>query len=114
MLFVIVDRVSAAARLLRDARHASGLTQAQLAERLGTSQPRIAQLESNASNPRLDTLERAIAATGHRLQLYAPSWGSGVDASLVREHLSRTPAQRLAVLDELHEQADWLAGARRV
>lgn len=103
-----------ASALLRQARLSAGLTQAALGERLGISQPSVAALERPGANPTVSTLERALAATGHRLQLVAPSWGGAVDASLVRDHLRRSPSERLAVLDELYEQAAWLRGARRV
>ena len=35
-----------------------GMSQTQLADRLNVKQPRIAELESKAGNPRLDTLRR--------------------------------------------------------
>jgi transcriptional regulator with XRE-family HTH domain len=53
--------------LLAQARREAGLTQAQLAGRLGISQPAVAQLERYASNPRISTLERALRATGAEL-----------------------------------------------
>jgi transcriptional regulator with XRE-family HTH domain len=43
-------------------RTALGLTQAQLAERIGVRQPRIAEIERGDANPRLDTLARLSAA----------------------------------------------------
>jgi transcriptional regulator with XRE-family HTH domain len=106
--------MSTAPSLLRDSRIAAGLTQQQLAERLGTSQSQIARLERSDANPRIETLERAIAATGHRLQMFAPTWGLDVDASLVRSHLERTPRERLDVLDSLHSFAERARRARRV
>lgn len=102
------------AELLRTARLDAGLTQAQLAERLGVTQPTIAALERPGANPRIRTLERALAATGHRLQAFAPAWGAAVDASLVREHRLLTPRARLARLARLRRQADALTRARRV
>ncbi|MGH2557826.1 MAG: helix-turn-helix domain-containing protein [Thermomicrobiales bacterium] len=44
------------------ARVASGLTQAQLAERMGTKQPAIARLEAGQSVPTLDTIRRLARA----------------------------------------------------
>ena len=42
----------------------SGITQTALARRVGTSQPRIAQIESAQANVTLDTLDRIAAAFG--------------------------------------------------
>ena len=58
-----------AASLLREARQASGLTQAQLAELAGTSQSAIAAYEAGRREPTIPVLERMIAASGHRLTL---------------------------------------------
>ena len=45
-------------RVLIGARIAAGLTQAQLAERLGTTQSAVSRLESGVQTPTLDTLYR--------------------------------------------------------
>jgi transcriptional regulator with XRE-family HTH domain len=71
--------------LIRRARAAAGLTQAGLARRLGTSQPAIAKLERPGANPTVRTLDRVLRATGHQLELSAPTWSSGVDESLIRK-----------------------------
>ncbi len=56
------------------------LTQAQLAERIGVRQPRIAEIERGDANPRLDTLARLAAAlqvpVGALLAEQAPSKSS--------------------------------------
>ena len=44
-----------------------GLTQAQLAERVGTKQPSIARLESGQVPPRLSFLRRVVEALGGTL-----------------------------------------------
>ncbi len=49
------------------ARARSGLTQAQIAERMGTTQSAVARLESGRAKPSLRTLEKYAAATGSRL-----------------------------------------------
>jgi transcriptional regulator with XRE-family HTH domain len=59
------------ASLLKDARRRAGLTQADLARRLGVSQAAVARLESPRANPTVDTLDKALWATGHRLALDA-------------------------------------------
>lgn len=55
--------------LIREARRRAGLTQAELAERVGTSQPAIARYERARAMPDLDTLHRIIEACGLELRL---------------------------------------------
>ncbi|HZN73174.1 MAG TPA: helix-turn-helix domain-containing protein [Micromonosporaceae bacterium] len=50
-------------------RQASGLSQAEVAERMGTSQPAVARLEGGTVDIRLSTLERYAAAIGRRIEL---------------------------------------------
>jgi len=51
--------------LLREARHAAGLTQVELARRATTVQSAIAAYESGARRPNLVTLERLLDACGY-------------------------------------------------
>lgn len=51
------------------ARVRAGLTQAQLAERMGTSQSAIARLESGTARPSVATLEKLAKATGSKLRI---------------------------------------------
>ena len=51
------------------ARARAGLSQADLAERMNTSQSAIARLESGRSRPSVRTLERLAAATGAKLRI---------------------------------------------
>ena len=81
-------------RLIRDARVAAGLTQRQLAERAGTSQPAIARYESAKSLPDIDTLHRLLAACGQRLELTAVPVGPDGHRQL-RESVELTPRQRI-------------------
>ncbi len=57
------------ASLLIEARSRSNLTQAELAEKMGTSQSTIARLESGKAKPSLATLRRLAKATGMRLKI---------------------------------------------
>jgi transcriptional regulator with XRE-family HTH domain len=57
------------ASLLIEARSRANLTQAELAERMGTSQSTIARLESGKAKPTLATLRRLAKATGMRLKI---------------------------------------------
>ena len=54
---------------LINARVAAGLTQAELAERVGTRQPAIARLESGGAKPSFDMLTRLSAALNLRFEI---------------------------------------------
>jgi transcriptional regulator with XRE-family HTH domain len=106
--------MSMAASLIKDARAKAGLSQAQLALRLGVSQAAVAKLEHPSSNPTVETLDRALRATGQRLELEASPWQPSVDETLIAQQLRLSPEQRLAQLESMYE---WgrelsLAGAR--
>lgn len=47
---------------IREARKAAGLTQREMAARMGTSQPAVARLETGGAAATLSTLQRAAAA----------------------------------------------------
>jgi transcriptional regulator with XRE-family HTH domain len=86
-----------AGSLIKRSRQQAGLTQVELARRLGTTQSAVARLERPDSNPRVDTLERALHATGHTVSIDSmTSKSSNVDEGQIRERLKLTPAQRLA------------------
>src|SRR3954449_11874261 len=59
--------------LVRDARRHRGLTQLQLAERLGTSQSAVARIEQGGQNLTLELLGRLSAALGSELISVGPS-----------------------------------------
>ncbi|MEO7455346.1 MAG: helix-turn-helix transcriptional regulator [Gemmatimonadaceae bacterium] len=92
-------------------RLASGMSQRELADRVGTAQPAVARLEQGSANPTLETLERYAEALGceWRIELVPRAasdatverYKVGVDRSLLRENLKRTPDERLRSL------ADW-------
>lgn len=80
--------------LIREARRRAGLTQAELARRVGTSQPAIARYERARAMPDLDTLHRIVEACGLdlRLELAEPD---SQRAAAQRSALERTPEERL-------------------
>ncbi|MGL5361676.1 MAG: helix-turn-helix domain-containing protein [Bosea sp. (in: a-proteobacteria)] len=51
------------------ARARSGLTQGEIARRMGTTQSVVARLESGRSRPSMRTLERYAEATGSRVRV---------------------------------------------
>lgn len=102
--------------LLRQARTDARITQSELARRLGVTQPTVAAWERPGANPTVRTLERVLAATGHRLEVVQdPGLDDQVDTSQLRERLALSPAERLDVFQRsqgnLH---DLLSSARRV
>jgi len=50
-----------------EVRNRAGLTQEALAQKMGTTQPVVARLESGRTHPSMRTLERLADATGSRL-----------------------------------------------
>ena len=64
--YAALDEEFSLARELIAARVRAGFTQAELAERMGTTQSAIARLESGAQMPSVKTLLRFAKATGSR------------------------------------------------
>jgi transcriptional regulator with XRE-family HTH domain len=85
--------------LIREARSRAGLTQAALAERASTTQAAIARLERPGANPRFETLQKVIAASGRRLELAASERLPDNDETLIASHLRMSPAERAAYHD---------------
>ena len=55
------------ARAVMAARKRAGLTQLELARKMGTTQPAVTRMESGRVQPSLRTLQRLAKATGSRL-----------------------------------------------
>jgi transcriptional regulator with XRE-family HTH domain len=101
-----------AGKMLREARLAAGLTQAELAERLGASQPVVARVESGRANPRVATFERALAAAEHRLAAtLEPSGYPPIDETLITGNLGLSPAERIRKFSAAYRGVKPLAGA---
>lgn len=78
---------------LRSARRRKGLSQADVADRIGTTQSAIARLEAAVSDPRLSTVERYAEAVGARVAVVpAESPSLAQSARDVRATLSRDDA----------------------
>jgi transcriptional regulator with XRE-family HTH domain len=97
--------------LIRRARGDAGLTQAQLAARLGVSQAALARLERSGANPTVGTLDRVLRAAGRRLDLRLGRPASTVDEGLLAEALRLSPAERIASAESLLADAESLAAA---
>ena len=67
----------ARAQMVIGARTHADLSQAELAQRMGTSQSAIARLESGRFKPSTRTLEKLAAATGMKLRIVMEPVGAG-------------------------------------
>lgn len=81
--------------VIRQARLAGGLTQAELAERMGTTQSAVARLEAADANPRVATLLRAVEAAGQALDATVRPRPASVDETMIAANLRLDPAERL-------------------
>jgi hypothetical protein len=80
--------------LIREARRRAGLTQVQLADRLGTSQSVVARWEGGGAQASLANLERVVRACGLELRIGLAEADPG-EASLIERNLALGPAKRL-------------------
>lgn len=98
--------------LIRYSRLRAGMTQKELAERAGISQPALARIESGRIVPRIDTLQRLLGECGMSLEPM-PRAGSGVDRTTIRRMLAVSPARRLRVAVKEARNLDNLIARRR-
>jgi ribosome-binding protein aMBF1 (putative translation factor) len=75
----MADDRSRLIRELADQRQAAGLSQTEVAARMGTSQSAVARLESGTADVRASTMERYAAAVGGQITwaLNRPGEGTG-------------------------------------
>lgn len=78
------------AEQVRQLREAKGLSQAELARRIGSTQPSVARLEAGGVAPTIETLERIAAALGLHLAV------SFSERSLNDRKVSRRPRTKSA------------------
>ena len=69
MAYRALEDEFAMARAVVAARTRAGLTQAELARKMKTTQPVVARIESGRVQPSLKTLQRLASATGSRLMI---------------------------------------------
>jgi transcriptional regulator with XRE-family HTH domain len=84
-----------AGQVVRDARRRHGLTQAQLAARARTSQAAVSRIERGLVSPSVTMLARLLDLMGEELTLDARPIDYGIDKTLIRENLKRTPEERV-------------------
>jgi transcriptional regulator with XRE-family HTH domain len=99
--------------ILRQARREAGLTQAELALRVGVSQPEIARVERGNANPTWDTIVRVLRATGQQLELRPRPAQVELDLGQLRERLALTPAERLRLFQSSQRNLQRLVSRAR-
>jgi transcriptional regulator with XRE-family HTH domain len=80
--------------LIREARHRAGLSQRQLADRVGTTQSAIARVESGDTAPSLERISSLVQACGFELELKLRV-ADDHDWSMVARNLELSPDERL-------------------
>jgi transcriptional regulator with XRE-family HTH domain len=98
-------------QLIKRARVGAGLTQRELAQRLGTHQPVIARWENETSRPDFDTVVNAVEACG--FELHVELRPTDHDIVLVRRELAKRPAERLTGLIEAVSAFNAMSDAAR-
>lgn len=106
--------MSMAGRMVRYARRRAGLTQRELAVKVGIPQETIARIERGRTDPRVGTLDRLLAGAEYGLEAL-PRLGIGIDRSQFARLLRATPAERLLVgiADDRH-MLEFRRGLKRV
>lgn len=111
-------------KAIGDLRRSAGISQGELAKRMGTTQSAVARLEAGRLSPSFRTMQKAFAALGRQLEVvarpatsYSPAearppamvaeaepipYGQaaldGVDVSQIRDARRRSPDERLRYL----------------
>jgi len=91
--------------LIAEARKRAGITQTELAARLGTHQSVVARWETGRTHPDFDTVQRAVRAAGFDLGV-SISPADDHDLALIRRELDRQPHERLAELVDTVRKID--------
>jgi transcriptional regulator with XRE-family HTH domain len=81
--------------LLRQGRRRHGVSQASLAVRAGTTQSAISRIERDRVSPSVETLAQLLYLLGEELALKSEARDTGVDPTLIRGALRRSPGARL-------------------
>ncbi len=80
--------------LIKEARLRSGLTQQELADRLGTSQSVITRWEAGHRSPTVETLRRAVRACGFDVSMSVAGYDRDHEL-MIRRNLGLSPGARL-------------------
>ncbi|MEX0972440.1 MAG: helix-turn-helix domain-containing protein [Solirubrobacterales bacterium] len=102
-----------ASELISKTRKRHGLSQRGLALRAGTDQAAISRIERGEISPRVETVERLLAAMGETLQLGSARFEAHHDPVHLAAMRERTPAERLALAGSWNRLAGRLTEAGR-
>lgn len=95
------------AQVIREARLKAGLTQTELAERLGRDRAQVARWETGGQEPSFENVRAVVEACGFvlKLEIAEPEEDAALDAQL-ETSLLHAPQQRVqALLDQLDERS---------
>lgn len=98
--------------LIREARLRAGLSQTELARRVGTSQSLVARWEAEAVSPRFDTLLRAVRACELDLDLALRNYDPDRDV-LIEDQLRIPPPERARRMIDFVESVTRLRDSAR-
>jgi transcriptional regulator with XRE-family HTH domain len=82
-------------QLIAEARKRAGLTQTELADRMGSHQSVVARWETGRTHPDFDTVVSVVRTAGFELGI-ALHHGDQHDLALIRRELTLLPHQRLS------------------
>jgi len=97
--------------MIRQARLAEGISQRELGDRLGISQPAVAQMEAAGDEISVGTFRRAMRGLDRRVDLIvrAPESAPSIDETLLIEQAQLTPAERMARFEGVYESVREMA-----
>ncbi|MFN2383783.1 MAG: helix-turn-helix transcriptional regulator [Gemmatimonadota bacterium] len=96
------------ASLIREGRRRAGMTQAELAKRVATTQSAVARWEAGHARPPLETLQRIVRACGLELRLGLEPIDEN-EIGVLERNLALNPTERL---DQLVRAVDFLRAGR--
>jgi transcriptional regulator with XRE-family HTH domain len=103
-----MGRGNASAQLIREARLRAGLTQAELAHRIGTTQSSVARWEAGRTRPSIETLTEIVSACGLEVRIWLVP-ADPDEASLIERNLALSPEERL---DQLRRVVSFVQAGR--
>lgn len=103
-----------AAQLVREARRAVGLSQRDLADRVGIAQPALADIERGAHDTSSGQLDRLLRFTGYRVAILPTTASSAADwADLIYQELRSTRRSENVAFNALIGFSDELVAQSR-